>query len=105
MDLRPRYQVQPFAYGDNMDVAYKRLMDVLNADPKATIVTNTERYVHATFTSSVLGFVDDVEFLFDSTTNIIHVRSASRSGYYDFGVNAKRVARLRTHFNALDAPR
>jgi uncharacterized protein (DUF1499 family) len=39
--------------------------------------------------------VDDVEFWFDAAAKTIHFRSASRSGYYDFGVNRKRMEELR----------
>ena len=105
MDTRNKYRVQPLSYRADKAIARMRLLDILNTYPEATIITNTSHYIHATFTTSILRFVDDVEFLFDATSQQIHVRSASRSGYYDFGVNARRVARLRTQFDALDTPR
>jgi uncharacterized protein (DUF1499 family) len=46
-----------------------------------------------------MRFVDDVEFLFDDTNKKIHVRSASRVGYSDMGVNRKRVEELRKLLN------
>jgi len=52
-------------------------------------------YVWATYTSSLFRFVDDVEWLYDVDLNVFHVRSASRTGYSDLGVNRKRVERLR----------
>lgn len=51
-------------------------------------------YLHAVFASSVFKFIDDFEVLFDEKNYFIHVRSASRSGYYDFGVNKKRTNRF-----------
>ncbi len=56
-------------------------------------------YVWATYTSKVFRFVDDIEWLFDANKGVFDVRSASRVGRSDFGVNAKRVARLREILN------
>ena len=53
-------------------------------------------YLAATFKSSVFGFVDDLEIRFDSQQNVFHIRSAARVGHSDFGVNRKRVERLKT---------
>jgi uncharacterized protein (DUF1499 family) len=58
-----------------------------------------EGYLWATFTSRVFRFVDDVEFRMVSTDGMIHVRSGSRVGYSDLGVNRRRVERLRAMFN------
>jgi len=52
-------------------------------------------YMHATFRSSLFRYVDDVELRLDDATGVIHVRSASRAGRSDFGVNHKRVDSLR----------
>ena len=57
--------------------------------------------MHAEFTSAVFGFVDDVEFQFDPS-GFIQIRSASRTGYYDFGVNRERVETIRQRFIADD---
>jgi uncharacterized protein (DUF1499 family) len=62
--------------------------------PRATIVSEKQNYLYAEFRSKLLGFVDDVEFFHDG--NSIQVRSASRLGRRDFGVNRNRVERLRT---------
>ncbi len=55
------------------------------------VVAATERYVQATQSSKRFGFVDDVEFLYDPKTLMLHARSASRVGYSDFGVNRRRL--------------
>jgi len=65
----------------------------LAAMPRATVVTDRENYLYAEFRSKLLGYVDDVEFFHDGA--VIHVRSASRLGRRDFGVNRKRVEDLR----------
>lgn len=56
---------------------------------------DNENYLAAIFVSPVFGFVDDVEIRFDAQQNQFHVRSASRVGYSDFGINRKRVERLK----------
>ncbi len=65
--------------------------------PRATIVESSEFGIRAEFRSR-LGFVDDVEFRIDEAAGVIHVRSASRSGYWDFGVNRRRVEAIRETF-------
>jgi uncharacterized protein (DUF1499 family) len=55
-----------------------------------------DTYLHYEFTSLLLRFVDDVEFLFDDETRTIHFRSASRTGYGDFGVNRSRMEDIRS---------
>ena len=62
---------------------------------RATVGRHDARYLYAEFRSKLLGFVDDVEFTYDETAGVIHVRSASRLGRRDFGVNRARVEALR----------
>jgi uncharacterized protein (DUF1499 family) len=63
--------------------------------PQAVIVTDDGNYIHAEFTSRLMGFVDDVEFLADPASDQVHVRSASRLGHSDLGVNGERVKMIR----------
>lgn len=94
----PSRQVAPLGYTSRMHVAQRVLVDLVAEMPGARIVRNEPGYVHAEVSSSILRFVDDLEFeiLPDS---IIHVRSASRIGYYDFNVNRERIETLRQRFN------
>ena len=62
---------------------------------EANIVDAGDNYLYAEFTSRTMGFVDDVEFLFDQVNGITHVRSASRLGYGDMGANRNRVEAIR----------
>jgi len=68
---------------------------VLSMD-RATVVRHEANYLYAEFHSKVMGFVDDVEFTYDENSGAIHVRSASRLGRRDFGVNRKRVEAIRS---------
>lgn len=63
--------------------------------PRTKLVDEDESYLHFEFTSLLLRFVDDVEFLFDEKIGTIHFRSASRIGYGDFGVNRRRMEEIR----------
>ena len=92
--------VEPFTYQGTQAEARARLIAVLHAIPRAKIVTADENFLHVEFRSAVFGFVDDVDILFDDGNKVIHVRSASRVGYYDFGVNRRRVEELRKRFMA-----
>lgn len=60
---------------------------------RATVISESENYLHAEFRTRLMRFVDDVEFFFDG--KVIHVRSCSRLGRRDFGVNRRRVEALR----------
>jgi uncharacterized protein (DUF1499 family) len=73
-------------------VAAKRAIESME---RASIVREERGYIYAEFRSKLLGYVDDVELLYDDKAGVFHVRSASRLGRRDFGVNRKRVEALR----------
>lgn len=75
--------------------AMQELATLVDAMPRSTLVTQTSGYLHFEFRSLVFGFVDDVEFQVDSVRKVIDVRSASRFGYSDLGVNRRRVETIR----------
>ncbi len=62
---------------------------------RVNIVSEQDNYLYAEFTSRLMGYVDDVEFLADATQNLVHVRSASRLGHSDMGVNRNRIEAIR----------
>jgi uncharacterized protein (DUF1499 family) len=72
------------------------LESVLHSMPRVKIVADQDGYVYAEFASRTMGFVDDVEFLLDEKAGVIHVRSASRLGRSDFGVNRDRIETIRS---------
>jgi uncharacterized protein (DUF1499 family) len=88
--------VKPLQYSGDWMAVKKALLELLEQTPRAAVIDNDNEYVHAIFKSRIFGFVDDVEFLFDDAHKVIHIRSAARLGYYDFGVNRKRVEMLRS---------
>lgn len=95
------HYIEPLTYRGTLTEARKALLSVIAQWPNTEIVQATDHYVRAEFTSRFFGFVDDVEFCMDDDLHAIHVRSSSRVGYYDFGVNRRRMERLRAKFAAL----
>jgi len=62
---------------------------------RATVITAERNYLYAEYRTRLLRYVDDVELYYDERQGVVHVRSASRLGRRDFGVNRKRVEALR----------
>jgi len=81
--------IEPIAFSGSMD----RLKKILLEMQGATLVEEKPDYLYAEFKSRLLGFVDDVELL--KLGGVLQVRSASRLGRRDFGVNRKRIEVLR----------
>ena len=84
--------------------AKKHILNILKELKSSEVKVVEDNYIRAEFTSSVFRFVDDVEFYFPDTESkegIIHVRSASRIGYSDFGVNRKRIEHIRSKFKTM----
>jgi uncharacterized protein (DUF1499 family) len=68
-----------------------QIVAALKAMPRTSIVEQTPDYIYAHCTTQLLKFTDDVEFALDRSAGVIHVRSASRLGQKDFGVNRQRI--------------
>ena len=96
----PKHAVMPFRITGDATAAMSRLAAVIEKQEGARIVTRRHDYLHAEYQSKLMGFVDDLELLADPAAHVIHVRSASRLGYSDLGVNRARVEALRAAFAA-----
>jgi uncharacterized protein (DUF1499 family) len=77
-----------------------KIAQVVEDLPGAQIVERRDDYLYAQFTTAMLRFVDDVEFWFDPATKVVQVRSASRVGRKDFGVNRARIENIRARVGA-----
>ena len=66
---------------------------------RTKLLNEEDNYLHYTFKTFPIPFIDDVEFLFDDAAKVIHYRSASRVGYSDMGVNSKRMAKVAKAWN------
>lgn len=97
-----RHSVAPMQLLGDSASQWKAIQDVVGRLPRSRIIKATDRYLHVTLKSRVLGFVDDLELKLDPQTKMISIRSASRSGYFDFGVNRRRVENLRQQLTAAE---
>jgi len=93
--------IEPIQIHSNKTTAYKKLLSIITSEG-AQIIIKEENYIYAEFTSSLFKFVDDVEFYFSSDTANILIRSASRIGKSDLGVNKKRIETIRFRFQQND---
>jgi uncharacterized protein (DUF1499 family) len=92
--------IQPFKYLVSKEKAKQGILDIVRKMPGAEIKIDNENFVHSEFTSSLMGFVDDVEFYFEEG-GVINFRSSSRMGYYDFDANRNRMEEIRKQFSAV----
>ena len=90
------HKIPPLRFEGDKDAAKRKLLTVLGAREDTQIQQDNDNYVWATFTTPVMGFVDDGEFLISDDK--IDVRSASRVGYSDFGKNRSRMEEIRNTF-------
>jgi uncharacterized protein (DUF1499 family) len=94
------HAIQPIEFVGTRQQAQAKLLHVLKTAERANIVVVEDEYIRVEFTSQIMRFVDDVEFYFPSTASdkiTIHVRSASRIGESDFGVNRERIEQIRNN--------
>jgi len=91
-------RIEPLTFQGPPEKAWSDLKETI-PELGGKIQEEHDGYLWAIFTSKVFRFVDDVEFRMVSADGIVHVRSGSRVGYSDLGVNRRRVEKLRTLFN------
>jgi uncharacterized protein (DUF1499 family) len=96
-----KHFIAPIPFSAQSEDPLKQLKAIVQELPRTNIVAETDRYLYAQFTSSLMGFVDDVEFYLDPEAKVIQVRSASRLGESDLGVNRKRIEMIRNRLNGI----
>ena len=84
----------------NVDKSFKELIEILKNTPRVKIINIKEDYLHALATSRIMKFIDDIEIKKSDKDNILEVKSKSRTGFYDLGVNKRRINTL--HFRLID---
>ena len=100
-DQDPEHAIAPLTFSGSPEKAIADLKQIIRAMPKTQIVSESDDYIYAEFTSKLMGFVDDVEFYADREANVIQVRSASRLGKSDLGVNRKRIEAIRSELGKM----
>ncbi len=96
----PRNTIAPMVLIGDTAIAWTSIPAVLGRFPRSTFVKTTDRYLHVTFKSRLFNFVDDLELKLNPQSGVIAIRSASRVGYFDLGVNRRRVESLRKQLKA-----
>ncbi len=98
IDPMDAHYIAPLSYTGSKDDAYRKLVALIASCRRTRLVVRQDNYLRAEFRSAIFRFVDDVEFLFSEDHAVIHVRSASRVGYYDFGMNRRRIEDIRNRW-------
>lgn len=102
---RERAQIAPLRYEGSGQAAMQRLAAVLARQDRTVVVRNEPGYLHAESQTALMRFTDDLEFLLAETEGVIHLRSASRIGYGDRGVNRARIEVIRRAFDTSVEPK
>jgi uncharacterized protein (DUF1499 family) len=90
-------RLAPFSYTSSTDVAWDNLQQAIKKSG-GVVQRFDDPYLWATYTTRIFRYVDDMEFRLEAEQKIIHVRSGSRVGKSDLGVNRKNVEKLRKNF-------
>lgn len=99
--VRDGQYIEPLPFTGEAGQAMRRLAVALAAQPGCTVVEKDGLTLRAECRSKVFGFIDDVVCTADPEASVVHLRSAARTGWWDFGVNRDRAEQLRRKFLGL----
>jgi uncharacterized protein (DUF1499 family) len=94
------HRIEPLRYSGDPEGAIAQVKTMIEAMAGTQVIEATGDYLYAEFTTPLMGYVDDVEFYLDRAAQVLQVRSASRLGKSDLGVNRKRVEAIRAQLMA-----
>ena len=97
-DDEKRY-IEPIIYRISMEEAKSKIRQIIDSLKGTQLLEESENYMRFQFITGLFRFKDDVEFLFNDTDKIIHFRSQSRIGGYDWGANRNRMEKIRKLFS------
>lgn len=88
--------MSPIAYPQKLtvDEVLTKIESLILKMPRTLLVQREKNTLHFTFQTLIMSYIDDVEFLIDESSHMIHFRSASRVGYSDLGLNRKRMTEI-----------
>jgi uncharacterized protein (DUF1499 family) len=95
---RENAYISPLSYRGSGEMAMKRLGEILEKSARTEIIHQDATYIYAQCTTPLMRFTDDLEFWLDEARGVIQVRSASRLGSEDLGVNRQRIEAIRAQF-------
>jgi len=90
-----KHVIKPFHLNGDPIVSWDAIRTIIGNMPRNKIITTTDRYLHVECKSRLFGFIDDLELQLNPANGKIEIRSASRIGFSDLGVNRRRVENLR----------
>jgi uncharacterized protein (DUF1499 family) len=96
--------IAPIPFKGDAPAAMAAVRAAVGSMRDATVIRQEGGYLYAEYRTKIMRYVDDVEFLFDGKAGVIHVRSASRLGRRDFGVNRARVESVRARIEGAARP-
>lgn len=88
-------RIAPLALRGDGATTIARIKTIVATMPGATVVKSESDYLYVQFSTRLMKFVDDAEFWYDPASGLVQVRSASRLGRKDFGVNRARIEAIR----------
>jgi uncharacterized protein (DUF1499 family) len=89
------HAIAPLRLISTGEESWRQVRSVVLSLPRTRPIVERENYLHVECRSALFGFADDLELQLRPSEGVVAVRSASRTGYYDFGVNRRRVEKLR----------
>ena len=99
----PGHQIEPILFAGDAETAMNQMHQVLMEIPRSTPVAQTANYLHFVIRSAIFRFADDVQLLLDQERHEVQIRSASRVGTSDLGVNRSRAEYIRGRFAELNS--
>jgi len=93
-----KHHIGAIYYESTMEEALEHVLATIKEMKGTEVITRELNYIHVEFTTRLMSFVDDVEFLIDDERKTIHFRSASRVGYSDMGANRRRMEKFKEAF-------
>lgn len=97
-DMEGKHYSEEIGYTGSREEARSAILEIIEGEKNSQVVLAEENYIHAIFKSGFFKFIDDLELYFPEDKKVIHFRSAARSGYSDFGVNRKRIEKIKEKF-------
>jgi uncharacterized protein (DUF1499 family) len=89
--------IEPFSMSGDTEAAFDRLREILERRKDTATVSENDRVIRVEF-KTISGFVDDGLFVLNGEEKVIHIRSASRFGYWDLGKNRRRLEEIRQEY-------
>lgn len=93
-----KHYIEPISYQGELETVKEHLLAAIQSQPNVKLIKQEPDYWYFTFQTPMLKFTDDVEFYFPADEKRVHMRSASRIGYSDWGTNRKRLESVRSAF-------